>query len=184
MLYWKTVPVRSGEIKMNIHTLRTNRAYLFPNEHKSDQSTDKTNWLNKSQISNYQKISPGVATFEQTAIAKLKEILTEAYEKLGVSDVSTLDTSPEATATRITDFAIGMYSIYKKQNPDMEEGERLSKYSTLIHGAIDSGFNEAVKILKGVNAFKDKVESDVNKTWVLIQSKLDDFFTRAKESLI
>jgi len=127
--------------------------------------------------------APGIFAFEQSAISHLKEIVNQAYEKLGVTNPASLDTSPEATASRIADFAIGMYSIYKRQNPDMEEGKRLEKYEKMIHKAIDKGFNEGVKILKGLNLFNGKVEKDANETMAIIQNKLNDFFTNAKNQL-
>jgi hypothetical protein len=122
----------------------------------------------------------GLATFEQASVAQLMEIVGDAAKKLGVGDLATFDTSPEATADRIANFAIGMYSIYKKQNPDMEETDRLEKYDKMIRRAINKGFREAAAILKGVNAMTRPVEKNILETYDLVQKRLDDFFDQAK----
>lgn len=132
------------------------------------------------------RMSPSVLgsrTFEQSSMSKINALLAEAAEYLGVTDLSTLDTSPEATAGRIADFAISMFSIYKRQNPDMEDGEQLDKFENLIRGAIDKGFNEAMSILSSVNALNPEVQDNANKTYELIQEKLDNWFSQARSSL-
>jgi len=125
----------------------------------------------------------GLNMVEQTSISELKAALGGAAEYLGINGLANYDTSPEATARRIADFAIGMYSIYKKQNPRMEETERLEKFEKLIKGAIDKGFQEARTVLDSLNMITKEVKSGISETYELVQKRLDNFFTYAYNSL-
>lgn len=141
--------------------------------------TDKTCVSTSLQLSG-QKL--GIRSFEQSMLTRLREVVHDAAAMLDVYDLNSFDTSPEATSKRIADFAIGMYSVYKNQNPDMDDPESLEEYEKLIRGAVDKGFLEAMNILSGINALTEDVLEDIDKTYELIHRRFDDFFDLAKHS--
>ncbi len=83
------------------------------------------------------------------SLQKILEMTQLAAKELGY-DLSTVDTSPEAVSGRIADFAIGLFGLYQQQNPDMSEEDALVSYQSLINGAIDQGYNEALGVLSGL----------------------------------
>jgi hypothetical protein len=125
----------------------------------------------------------GIRTFERSTMSKLESLLEEAKKYLGVTDFNALDTSPEATAGRIADFALGMYGLYKQQNPDLDDEQSIQKFETLIRGAVNQGFSEARSILGSMGLMDDKVKEDADKTYDLVQERFDSFFAQAKESI-
>ncbi|MCK7460492.1 DUF5610 domain-containing protein [Idiomarina aminovorans] len=85
------------------------------------------------------------------------------------------DTSPKATADRIVSFATNFYSRYKEMNPGESEEETLNNFMDIIGGGIEKGFTDAKNILTGLQVFEGDVESDVDKTYELIQQGLNKF---------
>lgn len=84
---------------------------------------------------------------------------------------------PEATASRIVDFALSFFPMFAKQHPEMSYEEQVDAYQKLIGAAIDDGFSEAMKIL---GALPDSVMEQVNETRSLIDEKLGAFFEHLK----
>ena len=80
-----------------------------------------------------------------------------------------------ATADRILSMSTGFYEAYAAKQTG-KDGDQVAKdFVELIRGGFEKGFNEAVDILKGLNVFEGQVETDVMKTWDLVQKGLDDF---------
>lgn len=105
--------------------------------------------------------------------AELEPVLGEnAAQKIYDSGI---DTSPEATADRIVAFATGFYSRYKELNPGASEEETLDKFLGIIGGGIETGFNDAKDILKGLKVYEGEVESGVDKTYGLVMQGLTSF---------
>jgi hypothetical protein len=105
--------------------------------------------------------------------AELEPVLGEnAAQKIYDSGI---DTSPEATADRIVAFATGFYSRYKELNPGASEEETLDKFLGIIGGGIETGFNDAKDILKGLKVYEGEVESGVDKTYSLVMQGLTSF---------
>ncbi|HPM77938.1 MAG TPA: DUF5610 domain-containing protein [bacterium] len=114
--------------------------------------------------------------YSQTTINRLNAAIDQAYGELGV-EVGAFEPTPEGTATFITDFVIGMYSVFRKQNPDLSETELVDKYEKVIGRAIDKGFNEALKVLQGLNINDEKTMSGIRQTYDLVQEKLNNFYS-------
>lgn len=105
--------------------------------------------------------------------AELEPVLGEnAAQKIYDSGI---DTSPEATADRIVAFATGFYSRYKELNPGASEEETLDQFLGIIGGGIETGFNDAKDILKGLKVYEGEVESGVDKTYSLVMQGLTSF---------
>lgn len=111
----------------------------------------------------------------ERAYEKLRSVVAEARAELGIPEGSILDTSPEATANRIADFALGFFSKYAKNNglEDNEEGRR--QYVGFIGAAVAKGIDEARGILSALNVLNDGLNADIDKTAGLIQKRFDDF---------
>ena len=86
-----------------------------------------------------------------------------------------IDTSPEATADRITAFATAFYSRYKELHPDTEEAQQLDNFINLISEGIEKGFSDAKDILGKLNVYEGDIESDVDKTYGLVMQGLQNF---------
>ena len=92
-----------------------------------------------------------------------------------------IDTSPEATADRITAFATAFYSRYKELNPDTEEAQQLDNFIKLISEGIEKGFSDAKDILGKLNVYEGDIESDVDKTYGLVMQGLQNFSEKMLE---
>jgi len=111
----------------------------------------------------------------ERAYERLRQIVSDARAQLGLPEDQPLDTSPEATANRIADFALGFFSKYAKNNglEDNEEGRK--QYATFIGTAIQQGIEEARGILTALSALNPQISQNIDKTSSLIQQRLDDF---------
>lgn len=111
------------------------------------------------------------------AFEQLRSVVAEARAELGIPEGEEVDTSPEATANRIADFALNFFDNYAENNglEDNEEGR--SQFAEFIGDAINKGIEEARGILTSLNALNPEVESGVDQISDYIQGRLDDFVT-------
>lgn len=112
---------------------------------------------------------------------RLAEKINDAFKKAGVNvDIrevqkQNLDTSPEATAKRIVDFATSFIGAYAKNHANQDEKGQLEGFMSLIGGAIDKGFSDARDILKGIADISGPISDNIDKTYTLTQKGLGDF---------
>jgi len=113
----------------------------------------------------------------ERAYEQLRGVVAEARTALGIPEGQVLDTSPEATANRIADFALNFFSQYAKNNglADDEEGRR--QFADFIGGAIGKGIDEARGILNALNVLNPEIGAGIDKTAELIQARLENFIT-------
>lgn len=119
----------------------------------------------------------------RAAIDKLNEALetelgTQAIENAASSG---MDFSPEAVADRIVGFATAFFGKYQENHDGEGQEEQLSGFSELIRGAIQQGFEEARDILEGLGVFSGEIKDNANRTYDLIQEKLDAFEQQKRE---
>ncbi len=109
------------------------------------------------------------------AYEKLRAVVGDARTALGLAEGEEIDTSPNATADRIADFAINFFSKYAENNglEDNEEGRKA--FADFIGGAINQGIEEAKGILTALPAFDPEIQAGVEDTASYIQKRLDDF---------
>ena len=88
---------------------------------------------------------------------------------------SGLDVSPEATADRILSFSLGLFSLYQQQHPRLSEQEQADKFLQVIGGGIQTGFTEAREILDGLGVLEGDIETNIDKTYSIIQEELAAF---------
>jgi len=105
-----------------------------------------------------------------------KELETELGENaIENAYESGLDVSPAATAGRILNFSIGLFSLYQQQHPELSEQEQAEKFVEIIGGGIDTGFSEARQILDGLGVLEGEIADNIDKTYNIIQEELAAF---------
>jgi hypothetical protein len=85
--------------------------------------------------------------------------------------------TPEATAQRITDFALSFFPMYASQHKDQTLEQQVDGYKKLVGGAVDQGFAEAGKILGDL---PKGVSDQIQQTHDLVWQKLSSFSDYAK----
>lgn len=144
---------------------------------KSEQTTRQTGGLPDKVTFGREPVSPekSMGIVYERAFAKLQAVVNDARTALGIPEGAVIDTSPEATAGRIADFALGAYDSWRKRHGSMEEDTARQEFSKFIGGAVKQGITEARNILQALNALTDETDSNINSTWEIIQKRLDDF---------
>ncbi|PKI14897.1 DUF5610 domain-containing protein [Colwellia sp. 12G3] len=113
----------------------------------------------------------------KTALQGINEALKASGVDSNVEDAyeSGVDFSPEATAERIVSFSTQFLGSYREQHPEMSEEESLTAFVDIISGGIDQGFGEAKDILGGLKVLAGDIESNIDKTYTLIQEGIQSF---------
>ena len=121
----------------------------------------------------------------ERALEKLRAVVDDARAQLGLSDddtASVFDTSPEATANRIADFALNFFDKYAKNNNLENDEAGRKQFSDFIGGAISQGIEEARGILTSLNVLTGDVGTNIDTTASIIQKRLDDFVKNGPKS--
>lgn len=115
---------------------------------------------------------------------QLADRINSAFREAGVEinirevEKQNQDTSPEATARRIVDFATGFLGVYAENHAKDGQTEQLDGFMSLIRDAIDKGFADARDILNGIADISGPVSDNIDKTYDLTQKGLDDFYKK------
>ena len=83
--------------------------------------------------------------------------------------------SPENTAGRIVEGALGFFDTFQRQNSNMPEDEQVEKFLSIITKSIDKGYGEATKVLDGLKVFDGSIKDNAEATRSLIDDKLAAF---------
>lgn len=83
--------------------------------------------------------------------------------------------SPENTAARITEGALGFFQTFQQQNPNMAEEEQVDKFLSIITKSINTGYGEAVKVLDALKVFDGSIKDNAEATRSIITDKLEAF---------
>lgn len=86
-----------------------------------------------------------------------------------------VDVTPKATANRIVSLSTAFFAKYQEKHPDMSQKEALSSFTDIISGGIDTGFDDARKILDGLGVLKGDIAKNIDKTYSLVQEGLKSF---------
>jgi hypothetical protein len=113
----------------------------------------------------------------ERAMAKLGEVVQAARDELGIPTDAVLDTSPDATANRIADFALGFFSKYAENNGLQNDEAGRAQYADFIGGAISQGIDEARGILGSLQALNADVTAGIDQTAEIVKTRLADFVT-------
>lgn len=113
----------------------------------------------------------------ERAFEKLRAVVGNARAELGIPEGTVLDTSPEATANRIVDFALGAFESYWGNHDDLNQDDARAAFADFIGKAINQGIEEARDILTALNALNPEVGGNIDTISSLIQERLDAFVT-------
>ena len=108
---------------------------------------------------------------------KLNAMFQEAGMDTTVDSLlqSGLDYSPEATASRIVEFATGFFGQYQGNNEGTEESEQIEGFVAMIKGAVEEGFAGAQEMLEGLGEIDPDVQGGIDKTFDLVMKGIDDW---------
>ena len=115
-----------------------------------------------------------------TLRAIIDELNTVLEPELGPNAIdaaaeSGLDVSPDATAERIVNLSTAFFPAFQDSNPDESGDEVLTHFLDVIRSGIDQGFAEARDILEGLAVLEGTIASNIDRTYELVQEKLDAF---------
>ncbi|PCJ67119.1 MAG: hypothetical protein COA73_00445 [Candidatus Hydrogenedentota bacterium] len=119
--------------------------------------------------------SQSIEIVVERSLEKLRAVVTDAREALGLPDGAVIDTSPEATAGRIADFALGAFQAFQNNNPELEGKDARIAFADLIGNAIQKGIDEARDILTALSALSGETSSNIDTISQIIQERLDNF---------
>ena len=111
----------------------------------------------------------------ERAFNKLRSVVDDARAELGLPEGAELDTSAEATAQRIGDFALNFFDKYLEKHPEVEGDAARKQFADFIGGAIKQGIEEARGILDALSALNPDLTGKIDSIGQLIQQRLDDF---------
>lgn len=113
----------------------------------------------------------------KTALEGINEALKETMGDNAIQKGydAGLDVTPEATAGRIVSLSTAFFGKYQEMHPDMSQEEALTKFTDIISGGIDKGFAEARDILDGLGVLEGDIETNIDKTYTLVQDGLKSF---------
>ena len=111
----------------------------------------------------------------ERAFEKLRAVVDDARAELGIPEGAVVDTSAEATAQRIVEFALSKFEYYQENHPELGEDEARAQFAEFIGGAILQGIQEASDILIALNALNPDSELKIDTIGSIIQERLDAF---------
>lgn len=111
----------------------------------------------------------------ERSLEKLKSVVSEARQQLGLGKDEALDTSPEATAKRIADFAVNAYDVWRAIHKDLSEEDARKQFATFIGGAVKEGIADARKILGALSALSPEIDKNIDTIDQLVSRRLEDF---------
>jgi len=149
------------------------RAFGPPNEAAPDRSTAPASILEFSsgKVNSKQSINMVL----ERAYDKLRGVVGDARAALGIPEGAVLDTSNEATANRIADFALGAFDKYRKNHAELSDDEAKAQFVEFIGAAIEEGVNQARDILSALSSLTPEVDKNINSILDIIRQRLDAF---------
>lgn len=153
--------------------LQTSKTTTYSASFSASVSVSRTDQVSFSKGGVSESQAQGIVL--DRAYEKLRAVVGDARTALGFAEGEEIDTSPNATADRIADFAINFFSKYAENNglEDTEEGRK--QFADFIGAAIGQGIEEAKGILTALSAFDPEIQAGVEDTASYIQKRLDDF---------
>lgn len=144
---------------------------------KTTQTTQQTE--DRVEISISTNLTPETANgiMFDSVVEQINKALREAGIDLKVEDGQTgkIDTSPEGTARRITDFATGFLDAFRQNHASEGNAVQVQGFMSLTRNAIQEGFQSARDFLEGITKLSDTVEQNIDETFELTNQYLDEF---------
>lgn len=111
----------------------------------------------------------------RSAIERINEMLAPELGDNAIQNVVAEDNSAEATAGRILSLSTGFFEAYAAQRQGDDPAQVAQDFVDLIRGGFEEGFAEARDILEGMGVLGEELESDITKTFDLVQKGYDEF---------
>lgn len=111
----------------------------------------------------------------ERAYDKLRGIVDGARADLGIPEGAQIDTSAEATAGRIIDFALGAFEAFQKNHNELGGEDARRAFADFIGAAIHQGISEAQEILGVLNALNPEVDAKIGDISSIITQRLEAF---------
>ncbi|MBI5094917.1 MAG: DUF5610 domain-containing protein [Candidatus Hydrogenedentes bacterium] len=145
---------------------------------QSTTQTDSVSFGSNSQVTPAQANS----ILLERAYDKIRSVVSDAKAALGIPEGQAIDTSNEATAGRIADFALGAFEKWRSTpaRAALSDEEARKQFATFIGGAISQGISEAQNILGALNALNPEITNNIQSISDLIQQRLDSFVANGK----
>ncbi|PCJ30617.1 MAG: hypothetical protein COA90_08770 [Gammaproteobacteria bacterium] len=144
---------------------------------KSDSKKQLNAAILESTISFNAALGDPQALVLKTALEGINDALqgTLGDNAIQASYDAGIDVSPEATADRIVSMSTAFFSAYQNNHPELSQEEAVTNFTAIISGGIDQGFSEAREILSGLDVLNGDIASNIDRTYTLVQEKLDLF---------
>lgn len=111
----------------------------------------------------------------KSVVTKLNELLKGQLGDNAIQNAVSQDNTPEGTAGRIASLSTAFFEAFKAKHPGEDQTKLVDHFLETIKKGIDQGFKEARDILQGLDVLKGDIASNIDKTYELVQKKLDDF---------
>lgn len=115
----------------------------------------------------------------KTVVTKLNEVLKDQLGDNAIQNAVSQDNTPEGTAGRIVSLSTGFFEAFKAQHPGEDQAKLVDRFLETIKKGVDQGFKEARDILQGLDVLKGDIASNIDRTYELVQKKLEDFRSSA-----
>jgi hypothetical protein len=150
---------------------------LLPRDLRTEKRTGDILQLGSGEKPNAQK-AQGIVL--ERAYERLRQVVGEARTDLGIAEGAEIDTSPDATANRIADFALGFFSKYAENNGLANDEAGRKQYVDFIGKAVAQGIDEARGILGALNALSGDVSTNIDKTSEVINQRFQNFIANGQ----
>ncbi len=117
----------------------------------------------------------------ERALSKLQSVVSDARAELGLSEDAEIDTSPEATATRIADFALNFFESFRANHEELGDEEAKQAFVDLILPAIEEGISEARGILEALSALDPDTDASIDTIYDAVLNRIDEFLGNTGE---
>jgi hypothetical protein len=111
----------------------------------------------------------------KSVVTKLNEVLKDQLGDNAIQNAVSQDNTPEGTAGRIVSLSTGFFEAFKAKHPGEDQAKLVDRFLETIKKGVDQGFKEARDILQGLDVLKGDIASNIDKTYELVQKKLEDF---------
>lgn len=111
-------------------------------------------------------------------VANLNELLKPQLGENALQNAVNQDNTPEGTAERIVSLSTNLLGAFRAQHPGEDDTKVLNNFVATIREGIEQGFREAREILQGLGVLQGNIASNIDRTFELVQQKLDDFQSR------
>jgi hypothetical protein len=164
------------------------------NEALSENSTVSTLTKTKSQqnaaivqasldVSIQSKNEP-LALLLKTAITGINELLKSEFGDNAIQATASQDNTPTGTAGRILSLSTSFFEAFKRNHPDENANDVLTKFMDTIRGGFEKGVKEAQGILKDMGVLSDDIASNIDKTLELVRQGYINFEDAQRSSLL